>query len=107
LPQLWGRGFTKKSGLKRKKRQMGKYKETQVLDTTEVSVEDFYKSIDPVLKQLDLVNFQLELLKGTLGVIEKNIEVLLEDEKTLDILIGLISNQTEALKDSTKDLSLN
>lgn len=86
---------------------MGKYKETQVLDTTEVSVEDFYKSIDPVLKQLDLVNFQLELLKGTLGVIEKNIEVLLEDEKTLDILIGLISNQTEALKDSTKDLSLN
>jgi hypothetical protein len=86
---------------------MGKYKETQSLDTTEVSVEDFYKSIDPVLKQLDLVNFQLELLKGTLAIIEKNIEALVEDDKALEILANLILDQTKALKDSTKHLALN
>lgn len=83
---------------------MGKHAEKTALDAVEISVDDFYKSIDPVLKQLTLVNFQLELLKGTLGVIEKNIEALLEDDMALEVLVNLISDQTKGLKESVQTL---
>jgi hypothetical protein len=73
----------------------------------DISVEDFYKGIDPVLQQINLVSFQLELLKGTLEIIDKYIESLVEDEKALGILADLIAKQTKALKDSTEDLVLN
>jgi hypothetical protein len=88
---------------------MGKYADTKSQSEIEVSPEDYYKSIDPFLQQLSFVDFQLQLLKGTLKVIDKNIEDLMEsdDHKSLAILTGLVARQAKELKKSAEELAVN
>jgi hypothetical protein len=88
---------------------MGKHADTKSQSNIELSPDDYYKSIDPFLQQLSFVDFQLQLLKGTLKVIDKNIEDLMEsdDHKSIAILTKLVARQAQELKKSAEELAVN
>jgi hypothetical protein len=83
---------------------MGTHADKPSLDEIEVAVEDFFKSLEPIISELNVINFQLELLKGTLGVVERNVEEILEDSSSVDLVSNLISTQVEAIANSAKKL---